>query len=288
MTGAELTSAGMTGRFAAEEHYIRAHLPRPVPENGEGRVKILKTYQDEKSYYVEAEEIVFRRSLGNARNSIVLPKGYRLTSSNVASQMFTLADGRLKVSFEHPNGYPADVTVRAKAVEGVLGEAPTALDRAFDSVKTLFDIADPQSGTIAVTHEYVESAAGEEARLRLPDGLARQFTVTDVDAGQALQVSRRGDQAVAKLMVPVTAPDQTARLRIAGNMRGNLRMLPNAFEWECTISGARAVVLLPGGWEVAAVSVPATVTTQPDGRVAIQIYNPDPGVRRVTLRAAKR
>jgi hypothetical protein len=288
MTGAELTAAGMTGRFSAEEHYIRAHLPRPVPEKGEGRAKILKTYKDEKSYYVEGEEIVFRRSLGNARNSIVLPKGYHLVSSNVASQMFTLADGRLKVSFEHPNAYAADVTIRGRAVQGVLGEAPIALDRAFDSVKTLFDIADPQSARIAVTHEYLESASGEEARLRLPAGLAPQFTVTDVDAGQALQVSRRGDQAVARLMVPITAPGQSARLRIAGDLRGNFRMLPNAFEWELAISGARAVVLLPPGWEVAAVSVPATVTTQPDSRVAIQIYNPDPGVRRVTLRAAKR
>src|SRR5204862_1355112 len=76
MSGAELTADGTTGRFDPQEHYIRAHLPRPVKAGSEGRVKILKTYMDEKSYYAEGEDIVFARSLGIARNSIVLPKDY--------------------------------------------------------------------------------------------------------------------------------------------------------------------------------------------------------------------
>src|SRR5688500_2903952 len=46
MSGAELSASGMTGRFDPKEHYIRAHLPRPVPENGEGRVEILTTCQE--------------------------------------------------------------------------------------------------------------------------------------------------------------------------------------------------------------------------------------------------
>ena len=49
MTGAELTADGTTGRFDPQEHYIRAHLTRPVREGSEGRVRILKTYMDEKS-----------------------------------------------------------------------------------------------------------------------------------------------------------------------------------------------------------------------------------------------
>jgi hypothetical protein len=47
-------------------------------------------------------------------------------------------------------------------------------------------------------------------------------------------------------------------------------------------------VLLPGGWDVASVSVPATVSTQQHGRVAIQIYNSSAEALAVTLRAAKR
>ncbi|HXG54204.1 MAG TPA: hypothetical protein VNJ03_02395 [Vicinamibacterales bacterium] len=114
LSGDELTNAGTPGRFDPAEHYIRAHLPRPVPDGGEGRVKILKTYKDERAYFVEGEDIIFKRSLGIARNAIVLPKGYRLVTSNVAGQVFTIPDGRLKISFEHAHGYAADVTIRAR------------------------------------------------------------------------------------------------------------------------------------------------------------------------------
>ncbi|MBA2304231.1 MAG: hypothetical protein H0W08_16590 [Acidobacteria bacterium] len=82
LSGAELTAAGMTGRFDPAEHYIRAHLASAVPEGGEGRVKIPKIYKDDKSYYTEGDIVLFKRSLGIARNSVVLPKGYRLLSSS--------------------------------------------------------------------------------------------------------------------------------------------------------------------------------------------------------------
>ena len=114
LTGAELTADGTPGRFDPQEHYIRAHLTRPVKDGSEGRVKILKTYTDEKSYYAQGDDIVFARSLGIARNAIVLPKDYNLVSSNVAAQVLALPDGRLKISFEHDNGYAADVTIRAR------------------------------------------------------------------------------------------------------------------------------------------------------------------------------
>ena len=45
---------------------------------------------DEKSYYTQGDDIVFARSLGIARNAIVLPRDYNLVSSNVAAQVFAL------------------------------------------------------------------------------------------------------------------------------------------------------------------------------------------------------
>jgi hypothetical protein len=288
MTGAELTSAGMTGRFDPAEHYIRAHLPQPVPEGGEGRVKILKTYKDDKSYYVEGEDIVFKRSLGIARNSIVLPKGFRLVASNVAAQMFTLPDGRLKISFEHPNGYAADVTIRARRAASTLaGETPVAIERAFDFSKTLYDVqlAPPR---IIVTREYLESTPGEEAKLHRPIGIAGEFTVVDVDTGKPVATSRRGDQVIVKLATPISGSDASARLRVTGQMTGVNFGSGNYSQFELSIDVPRAVVLLPASWDVASVSVPATVSTQADGRVAIQIFNSSTGPLPVTIRAAKR
>ena len=289
MSGAELAASGMTGRFNPEEHYIRAHLPRPVPDNGEGRVKILKTYKDQKSYFTDGEDIVFKRSLGIARNSIVLPKGFRLVSSNVAAQMFTLSDGRLKISFEHAHGYAADVTIRGRRFTALPPSAePVPIERAFDWSKTLYDVQLDPVG-VTVTREYLETTPGSEARLARPVGIGDDFIVIDVDSGKTLEVTRRGHQAIATLLTPISGPGSSARLRITGPMLGVTfgTQLESVLS-NLTINSARAVILLPTGWDVVSVSAPATVATQPDGRVAVQIYNSTPGALTVTVRAAKR
>lgn len=45
LSGEELAKDGTPGRFDPAEHYIRARLAGAVPEGGEGRVKIPKTYK---------------------------------------------------------------------------------------------------------------------------------------------------------------------------------------------------------------------------------------------------
>ena len=54
---------------AVDGEYLRVKLARPVPENGESRLRIDKTYSDPKSYYLDGDQIVFSRSLGIKRNS---------------------------------------------------------------------------------------------------------------------------------------------------------------------------------------------------------------------------
>src|SRR5687768_7094771 len=39
--------------------FIKAILPRPVPDGGEFRLRILKTYKDTKSYFREGDTIIF-------------------------------------------------------------------------------------------------------------------------------------------------------------------------------------------------------------------------------------
>ena len=60
-------------------NYIKVTLARPVPENGQGRIIILKTYKDEKSYHADGGNgLVFDRPLGIKRNKVVLPPGYEV------------------------------------------------------------------------------------------------------------------------------------------------------------------------------------------------------------------
>lgn len=94
--------------------YIRVRLPRPVPlDAGQVRLLIEKTYKDPKSYFAEGDAIVFRRSLGVRRNSILLPAGYELLSCNVPSQVLTVG-GRILVSFMNAGPDDASLTLRAR------------------------------------------------------------------------------------------------------------------------------------------------------------------------------
>src|SRR5262245_49482053 len=112
------TQAKQSGLADADPdtQYIRVQLARPVPAGGEGRIRILKTYKDPKSYRPEGDTIAFDRPLGIARNAIVLPRGYELISCNIPSQVIEEPDGRLAVSFM--NTYPgqAPLVIKAKAL----------------------------------------------------------------------------------------------------------------------------------------------------------------------------
>jgi hypothetical protein len=123
MTGDSLRFEVVDGKRArAEGHptadsatsYIKVHLPRAVPENGGARLRILKTYRDSESYRVEANDVVFARSLGIRRNAVVLPRGYELVGCNYPSQVLSEPDGRVAVSFMHPGPGAVSLVVRGR------------------------------------------------------------------------------------------------------------------------------------------------------------------------------
>ena len=87
-----------------ESHAIRATLPMPVPEGGIGRVLIFKTYKDPRTYMMNGDDLVWVRSLSGYRLGVILPRGFAFTSSNVAAQLTTTTDGRLKLAFANPSG----------------------------------------------------------------------------------------------------------------------------------------------------------------------------------------
>jgi hypothetical protein len=96
--------------------YIEVALPRPVPANGEIRILIEKTYRDPKSYYSDGADIVFDRPLGIRRNSVVLPAGYELIRCNVPSQVLSLPDGRIYISFLNAGPAPAALVLRGRRI----------------------------------------------------------------------------------------------------------------------------------------------------------------------------
>jgi hypothetical protein len=115
VTGAQAKTDSPAENLSATGHYIKVFLAHPVPANGEYRLAIVKTYKDDKSYYTDGDQIVFKRPLGIPRDSILLPSGYEIISCSVATQVLTQPDGRLKLAFVNPgSGGQLEVTLKAK------------------------------------------------------------------------------------------------------------------------------------------------------------------------------
>src|SRR5215475_11975564 len=113
--GAQARADAPDGNFDPATKYIKVHLAHPVPARGEYRLRIDKTYKDEKSYYSEGDLIVFKRPLGIPRDSVVLPTGYEIVSTSVAAQVISQPDGRLKLAFVNPgSGGQLEVTIHAR------------------------------------------------------------------------------------------------------------------------------------------------------------------------------
>jgi hypothetical protein len=62
---------------------------------------------------LDADELVFDRSLGRPRNAVVLPAGWYLTASAIPATVTQLSDGRVRLDFW--NGRPDSVDVLLKA-----------------------------------------------------------------------------------------------------------------------------------------------------------------------------
>ena len=234
MTGAPLHFQVVSGADAqhdplmrdadASTDYIKVDLARAVPENGQGRVIIVKTYKDAKSYYREGDAIVFNRPLGIRRNKVVLPAGYQLIGCNVPSQVLSEPDGRISISFMNGSAGEAPLMVRAKLVAQT-GEAakPKTLtsarswespfagesergrlsERAHQDRDIVYFLNQPETHSFSLYHDYTESRPGADKYLNV---VREGSTVSNpsayiLDTGEILQsrIMSGAELAAAKI-----------------------------------------------------------------------------------------
>jgi hypothetical protein len=215
VTGTEARAAGQAGADP-DASYIQVTLPRPVPEDGEIRLRIDKTYKDAKSYYREGETIVFARGLGIRRNAVVLPAGYELVACNVPSQVLTEADGRLKVSFFNTGAGDAPLVVKARPLPEKPPQAskpkpavaapkrpsePAApstgssmgsrlSERAHQDREIVYFLQQPDTHAFSLYHDYTESRPGIDRYFNVvrPGSRASNASARLLDTGEALKV----------------------------------------------------------------------------------------------------
>jgi hypothetical protein len=256
-----------------ETHAIHAKLPIPVPAGGVGRALIYKTYKDPRTYSMHGDDIVWVRSLSGYRLGVLLPKGFAFISSNVAAQLSTAADGRLKLAFANPSGQSNPVTIHARRTSAAFTPS-VSQDMFFDDVKTIYDLDQPETHRVRVDQSYSDYRNGETAAL---DSLSylrlRDVKVVDLDTAHELALAQGGAPPRAKLELPIANENQSAHLRITGAFddpaytveRGDL-------VFDRTVRGLRNTVLLPAGWDVSSVSQSATVGVY-EGRQFVALIN---------------
>jgi hypothetical protein len=235
--------------------YIKVTLARPVPEHGEARVVIVKTYKDPKSYYLDGRTIVFDRPLGVKRNKIVLPPGYEVVELSVPSQILTEKDGRIAVSFLHAGTGTAPLVVRAiKDAQVGAAALPRTLttqrswespfeggteqerlsERAHQDREIVYFLQQPETHAFRLYHDYTETRPGVNgyANVVREGSVASHPSATVLDTGVQLQAREMSGAEVtaSKINVGETVPPtarvvvipftplqagQTLRLRIA-------------------------------------------------------------------------
>ena len=93
---------------------VVTYLARPVDKGSSTRLRLKETYIDPKSYYLDGEELVWDRTFGRLRNTVVLPAGWRLTALASPGVIQTLPDGRVSVYVVNPRNDDVRVYLRAR------------------------------------------------------------------------------------------------------------------------------------------------------------------------------
>jgi hypothetical protein len=293
--------------------YIRVTLARPVPaDGGEQRVLILKTYEDRLSYFTRGDTIVFTRPLGIKRNAVVLPAGYELLASSFPAQVLQEPDGRVGISFW--NHTPSEAAVTLRAVPAVSLRATVSSvaarlgERAHQDREIVYFLQQPETHAFDLYHDYTESRAGTSTYLNI---VRAGSTVTNpramnLDTGEPLrhEVLKGGAITRAGLAVPDVTPQtevvvfrfapvaagSSVRLRMYETYTDPARYLVvnDELVWDRGFGRPANAVVLPRGWMLTNSSIPATVSTMPDGRVRLDFINPRPDEISVLITARRR
>lgn len=200
VSGADARKDPLMADADSTGNYIKVQLARPVPNEGQGRILIVKTYKDAKSYYRDGDAIVFNRGLGIKRNTVVLPRGFELVGCNVPSQVLPESDGRIAISFMNASVGEAPLILRAKpgaqtgpsapprpATQAVSWEAPFPGEteqerlsvRAHEDRDIVYFLEQPETQAFSLYHDYTESRPGVDKYLNV---VREGSTVSDPSA----------------------------------------------------------------------------------------------------------
>ena len=93
---------------------VVTHFARALAKGTTNRVRLKETYSDPKTYFLEGDELVWDRTFGRLRNTVVLPAGWYLTSLASPGTIQTLEDGRVAIYVVNARSDDVRVYLRAR------------------------------------------------------------------------------------------------------------------------------------------------------------------------------
>jgi hypothetical protein len=160
---------------------VRVNLARPVPKDGQGRIRIELEPRNTQMFKRTGQAASFKMPLRSPRGTIVLPAGYELLSCDIPAQILSEADGRIVVSYMHQ--MPPDATITLTMRAGIptgAAAAPKALtnarswepagqkpterarltERATQDRDIVYFLKEPSTNAFSLYHDYTETRPG--------------------------------------------------------------------------------------------------------------------------------
>jgi hypothetical protein len=182
-------------------------------------------------------------------------------------------------------------------------------ERAHQDRTIVYFLRQPDTHTFDLYHDYTEARPGIDRYVNVvrPGSTASNPSARDLDHGVVLSVeSLSGDAAVAagaaehekvepggEVVIahfPPVGKGESLRLRISESYTDpkSYRLDGNELVFDRSLGRPRNAVVLPAGWMLTVLTIPATVSELPDGRIRLDFENDRPDEIGVLIKAQRR
>ena len=172
----------------------------------------------------------------------------------------------------------------------------------------MYFLRQPETSAFDLYHDYTESRPGTSTYLNVvrAGSTVANPRALNLDTGEQLTSETLKGDAITRARLdvkdvtpqtevvvfrfPAVTPGSSVRLRMFETYTDTARykLVGDELVWDRSFGRPANAVVLPAGWMLTNSSIPAAVSTQPDGRVRLDFINPRPDEIATLITAVRR